>query len=83
MGKKLYYRETDSRTGKQKWIVVKGAEIYSDGTMITLAYDTIEKDITPFFWKLDLEFKSKAFGMGYFVYKVTRKEDNRSKGDII
>ena len=73
---KAYYRETDPDTGKAKWIPIKGLRVSRNGTYIELGYDLIEMGgaPTPFYWKLDFSNTGNAFGMGYFVYKRTRKD---------
>ena len=77
---KAYYRETDPNTGKAKWVVIKGLRVSRNGTYVELGYDLIEKGGAPskFFWKEDFSNTGNAFGMGYFVYKLTKKDGDNS-----
>jgi hypothetical protein len=83
---KAYYRETDPKTGKAKWIAIKGLRVSRNGTYIELGYDIVESNKGPskFFWKEDFSNTGNAFGMGYFVYKLTRKDGNKpDPSDIV
>ena len=60
MSKTLYYRETDSKTGKAKWIKLEG--VRSSGTLLFITSDIWGE-------KPDLEF-STSFSI---VYKETSK----------
>ena len=81
---KAYYRETDPNTGKAKWVVIKGLRVQSRGTRIELGYDIVQGGgNTKFFWDLEFQNTSEAFGMGYFVYNLSRKETGIAVRDII
>lgn len=60
MVKTLYYRETDSRTGRQKWIKLEGVK--SAGFMLFIDGRK---------WEV---FRQEFEIPGDFVYKTTRKK---------
>ena len=62
MSKTLYYRETDSKTGKQKWIALQGVK--GDNSMIFL--NTEKSPNSNQKWK---EFQTLPW---LIVYKSTR-----------
>tara|TARA_R110000823_G_scaffold243806_2_gene367971 strand:+ start:305 stop:508 length:204 start_codon:yes stop_codon:yes gene_type:complete len=63
MSKTLYYRETDSKTGKSKWIKFEG--ILGDGIFLTINLDYLEK------------FEPRYSIPSYVVYKSTKETKNK------
>ena len=62
MSKTLYYRETDSKTGKAKWIKIDGVK----GNNSTIFIDKEKFEVQPF---LDSPI--------FFVYKSTKETKKR------